>query len=241
MDAEIALAAAVSEWLTRAFESPEFGLAILPAALVLGFISAVGSGCNLAMIIAVAGYAGANEAKSRNNLYIISACFMIGTVVALTALGSLLGMVGEVAGKSLGIFGKVFAGLAAVTLGLIALDLFPFKLPSFNAFKGKAPEGVFGSIIFGFAIGIASLTCSLACAGPLLPVVIGMAVLKGQGIWGALIMFVFAIGYSLPLTAMILGVGIGKLSRVAGKSMKPVKLIAGVLLIGAGFWILTTI
>ena len=231
----------VNEWLSQALESTELGIALLPAVFVLGVISAVGSGCNLAMILAVAGYAGASESGSRKNLLIISACFMIGTVIALSLLGALVGILGGIAGSKLGMFGKIFAGLLAVFFGVTALDLLPFKLPAFNPLRGKVPEGVSASIIFGFAVGFASIACSLACCGPLLPLVLGVAALKGQGTWGFLIMLIFALGYSLPLAGMILGIGFGKMTAFAVKSMKPIKAVAGILMIAAGFWILTTI
>jgi cytochrome c biogenesis protein CcdA len=65
--------------------------------------------------------------------------------------------------------------------------------------------------------------------------------LKGQPGWGALILAVFAIGYSLPMVAVILGVGIGKLSVISNKIAGPIRIASGILMIGAGFWLLFTL
>ena len=231
----------MSEWAVRALESPEFGWVVLPAAIILGFVASIGSGCNIAVIAAVAGYAGSSEIDSHRNAVITAACFLIGTILALTSIGALIGHLGQAAGDRLGLFGKLFAGFIAVFFGLTALNLLPFRLPQINSLKGKSPKGILGSAIFGFAIGGVSITCTLVCCGPLLPMVLGMAALRGQGEWGAMILMMFAIGFSLPLAAMMFGVSIGKMTGFAAKAGKPIKTIAGVILIAAGFWILTTI
>jgi cytochrome c biogenesis protein CcdA len=75
----------------------------------------------------------------------------------------------------------------------------------------------------------------------ILPIILGISVLKGQGAWGALILAVFAIGYSLPMVATILGIGFGKLTGIANKVAGPVRMASGVLLIVAGFWLIITL
>ena len=90
--------------------------------------------------------------------------------------------------------------------------------------------------MFGLALGGGSTACTMGCCAPLLPVVLGMAVLRGQSGWGALIMTMFAVGYSLPLAAIMLGASLGRLSGVAQKAAKPIRIVAGVGLIGVGFW-----
>ncbi len=94
----------------------------------------------------------------------------------------------------------------------------------------------------GLGVGGASITYTMACCGPMiLPVVLGLSILKGQGVWGAMILGAFAIGYSLPMVAAILGIGLGKLTGVANKVAKPVRLTSGALLVGAGFWLILTV
>ena len=70
---------------------------------------------------------------------------------------------------------------------------------------------------------------------------LGVAAMRGQPGWGALIMTLFAVGFSLPLSAVMLGVGVSRLTVVATKAAAPLRYVAGVLLLVAGFWLLMTI
>ncbi len=94
--------------------------------------------------------------------------------------------------------------------------------------------------MFGLSVGAASITCTLACSGPLLPIVFGMAAVRGQAIWGALILGLFAVGYSLPLAALMLGVGLGRTTALAQTILGPIRFVGGAGLIGVGFWLLAT-
>ena len=55
-------------------------------------------------------------------------------------------------------------------------------------------------------------------------------------------MTAFAIGYSLPLTAAVLGLGFGlaKLASVVQKFALAIRAVAGVTLIAVGFYLLAT-
>lgn len=228
------------EWVRQALESPEFGAWALPAALVLGLVAAVGSCCNVAMLAAVAGYAGSREGLRRRDVALTCACFLVGTVVALALVGALIGQLGQAVGQSLGRWGAVFAGLVTILFGLAALKLLPFRVPELGLPKSWRPEGAVGSAVFGLAAGASSASCAVACSGPLVPIVLTLAMLRGHGLWGAAILAMFAVGYSVPLTALMLGVSWGRLTGAAAKATGPIRVVAGVVLLGAGFWLLAT-
>jgi len=227
-------------WVQQAIEAPEFGFWALPAALVLGLLTAVGSCCNVAMLAAVAGFAGSREGLRRRDVALTCVCFLAGTVVALAAVGAAIGYLGQAAGQGIGRVGALFAGFVTIFFGLWALKLVPVRLPKVGLPKGWRPRGLGGSALFGLAAGASSATCAVACSGPLVPIVLGLAVMRGQGLWGLLIMTAFAIGYSAPLTAMMLGVGLGRLSGLTARAAGPIRVVAGLLLVGAGFWMLAS-
>jgi cytochrome c biogenesis protein CcdA len=54
------------------------------------------------------------------------------------------------------------------------------------------------------------------------------------------ILIAYAIGFSLPLAAIMLGVSAGARSVKARKAEAVIRTVAGVLLIGAGFYFLAT-
>jgi cytochrome c biogenesis protein CcdA len=230
-------------WIQQVFNAPQFGILVLPAGFLLGIITAIGCiGCSVPLIAAVVGYAGSQEQPQKRDILVIAGFFMLGTVLALSAAGYLVGYIGQVAGSTFGLYGKILIAIITILFGFAALNLLPFRIPSFNPVKKNLPRGFIGASVMGLGVGGASITYTMACCGPMiLPIVLGISILKGQGAWGALILAVFAVGYSLPMVATILGIGFGKLTGIANKVAGPVRMASGVLLIVAGFWLILTL
>lgn len=229
------------EWIKQVFGSSGFGIAALPASLLLGFLTALSSCCNIGIIAAVAGFAGSHgETPRRRDALFTAIFFMIGTVVSLSLMGWLVGHFSGIAGPNLRRYGIGLLGLAAIVAGLASLKLVPFRFSSLNLSRMKRPRGFLGPAFFGLAVGGTSIACTLACCGPLISVVFGMAAARGQGIWGAAILGMFAIGYGLPLAALMLGVGLGRATKFAQKALAPIRIISGIGLTGVGFWLLAT-
>jgi cytochrome c biogenesis protein CcdA len=230
-------------WIQQVFNAPQFGILVLPAGFLLGLITAIGCiGCSAPLIAAVVGYAGSQEQPQKRDIMVIAGFFMLGTVLALSAAGYLVGYIGQVAGSTFGLYGKILVAIITILFGFAALNLLPFRIPAFNPVKRNLPRGLIGASVMGLGVGGASIAYTMACCGPMiLPIVLGISVLKGQGAWGALILAVFAIGYSLPMVATILGIGFGKLTGIANKVAGPIRMASGVILIVAGFWLILTI
>lgn len=233
----------MQEWINQIFSAPEFGLMALPAGLLFGLITSFACmGCSAPLIAAVIGYAGSHEGEQQRDTFVIAGFFLLGTVLAFSAAGWVLGFIGQSVSSIFGFYGKIIIAILAIFLGFLALNLLPFRLPSLTPRAGKLPPGVLGASIFGLGVGVVSVTYTMGCCGPiLLPVVLGVAALKGEGGWGALILAMFAVGYSLPLVAAILGIGLGKFTGFFHKIVGPIQKFSGVLLIVAGVWLLFTL
>lgn len=229
------------EWIEQVLKSPGFNLLALPAVLLLGLLTAVTSCCNFGIIAAIVGFAGSrDDSFRRRDAFYTALFFMLGTVISLAVLGSLIGHISGLVGPNLRRYGTLFLGFAVILSGLWALKLLPFRIPSADLSRLKRPSGRLGSAVFGLAVGAAGITCTLACCGPLIPIVFGMAAVRGQAVWGALVLGLFAVGYSLPLAALMLGVGLGRATALAQKALGPIRIIAGIGLIAVGFWLLAT-
>ena len=233
----------MEEWIAQVLNASEFGILVLPAGFLLGLITSVGlGGCCLPVLAAVVGYTGTRKDLHRRDVVVSSLCFMLASILSLAAAGALIGYFGQAAESSLGIYGEILIGSIAVAFGLLALNLLPFRLPTFAPATGKLPRGVVGASILGLATGGANTTCAMTCCGPvMLPIILGLAALRGEGIWGALILAVFAVGYSLPMVAAMLGVGMAKLSGIATRIAGPIRIVSGIALVGVGIWILLPI
>ncbi|MCX7012271.1 MAG: sulfite exporter TauE/SafE family protein [Candidatus Sumerlaeota bacterium] len=228
--------------VTDALQAASMGPLALPLAFLLGLVSAVASACctlpAMGMLVA---YSGTRQDVNRRSAFAAAVWFLAGATLALIILGFVAGLVGQTAQAFLGRYWKLFAGAVAVLLGLAALKLLPFKLPS-RARQNGAPSASgkkVGAALGGLFLGGGVAACSLPC-NPGIFIVIGASVLMGRIVWGMALMAAFAVGFSLPLSAILFGVSFGKAAIKAQKTEAVIRSIAGVLLIGAGFYLLAT-
>lgn len=230
------------ESITNALQSASMGPAAVPLAVLLGLVSAVASACctlpAMGMLVA---YSGTREDSSRRTAFASAISFMIGTTLALIVLGFVAGVVGQTAQSLLGRYWKVFAGVIAVVLGLAALKLLPVNLPQFTrkAETRSAVQGMLGTVVVGLLLGGGVAAASLPC-NPGIFIVIGASILMGHILWGMVLMAAFGVGFSLPLGAILFGVSFGKASLKAQKAEAAIRVVAGVLLVCAGFCLLVT-
>jgi len=209
-------------------------------ALILGVVSATTSACcTLPALGLIVGYSGAQASDSRKAVVKSALFFTLGIIVALMILGAVSGFVGQVAQNVLGRYWKVFAGVVAIFLGLASLKLLPFNLSLGNMDSTRKGLGRLGSVLAGLILGGIVAVCSLPC-NPGIFIVLGAAVLQGAILWASLLLGMFAIGFAIPLGAVILGVSLGKVSLAAKGMDTAIRWIAGVVLIGVGFYLLIT-
>jgi len=232
----------IVEWAKTVLEQTGFGPAALPFAFLLGLFSSIACACcTLPILGAIAGYSGMRKDDSRRASLLAALFFMVGTIIATVILGGVAGFIGEIAQTTLGKYWKLFAGLIAVFVGLAALKLLPFKLPQIIPSQDKSrPKGFFGAAMFGLVVGGGVGVCSLPC-NPGILIVLGVAVLQGYTFWTIAILIAYAIGFGLPLAAIMLGVSFGKSAIKAKKAEATIRIVAGVLLIVAGFYFLVTL
>ena len=227
--------------ITQALQEGASGFIALPLAFALGVVSAVASACctlpAMGMLVA---YSGTRERTDRRATFASAAWFLVGTTLALVILGFVAGLIGQAAQAFLGRYWRVFAGMVAVLLGLATLKLLPVKLPKRPSDGGLATRrGTVGAALGGLLLGGGVAACSLPC-NPGILIVLGAAVLQGRTLWGMVLMAAFAVGFSLPLSAILLGVSFGKASIKAGKADAAIRTVAGVVLTGAGLYLLAT-
>lgn len=231
----------IMEWAKTLLEQVGFRPVALPLAFVLGLASAVASACcTLPLLGAIVGYSGTRQDSDRKGGYLSALFFMLGTTAALVILGAVAGFIGQAAQNMMGRYWKVIAGLLAIFVGLVALKLFPFKLPTKAVQDKTRPRGLIGAAVFGLVMGGGVSVASMAC-NPGIFIVLGVAVLQGYTLWGMVIMAAYAVGFSLPLTVIMLGVSLGKSTIKAKKTETVMRLTGGVLLLAAGFYFLATI
>lgn len=214
-------------------------------AFLLGTVSAVASTCcTLPALGLVAGYSGTkvdSSAETTGKALVKSALlFMLGTIISLMIIGAVAGFVGQVAQTTLGKYWKIFAGVIAVILGLATLKLLPFNISLGKFDLNKFRVSKFGAIITGFILGGIVAVSSLPC-NPGIFIVMGAAILQGAVVWAMLLLGSYAVGFSLPLGALILGISLGGLSLASKGMDKFLRWIAGAILVIIGFYFLLSL
>lgn len=209
-------------------------------ALILGVVSAVTSACcTLPALGILVGYSGTQANDSRKMAVTSTMYFALGIIVSMVIIGGIAGFAGQVAQSTLGQYWKVFAGLVAVFLGMATLNLLPFKL-SLGKFGGMTDKlGKSGTVLAGIVLGGIITVSSLPC-NPGIFIVIGAAILQGEVFWAMLLLTMFAIGFSLPLVAILLGVSLCKISFAAKGADTMIRWVSGSVLFIAGFYFLLT-
>jgi cytochrome c biogenesis protein CcdA len=232
----------MNEWINSILSSDQTGIIALAAVFLLGVISVFTCACNFAIIGTVAGYTGTLGATGKTKTVIVSSLFfLIGTVVAMSILGFVIGFAGELISASTGNYWKIGAGIILILFGVYTLDLLPFKIPGVSLNFQNKRSGIAGAVLFGFIVGSVTPLATLCC-NPIFPIVAAASLVKGSTLWGFFLLFTYALGFGATLAAGMLGIGlgIGKLSKWLTKSAVIIKYAGGITLIGLGFYFILT-
>jgi cytochrome c-type biogenesis protein len=230
-------------WIQGILKGQTFGFMVLVASFLFGLSSAATTaGCGgLPAMLVILGYTGSSKAGKTRTLLTAAGAFALSSIIILGALGALMSFAGgDIMNSthSWGFYAKKVLGVFCLILGLSALDWLPLRFPTFKISTEKLPGGTAGALILGATVGLATAGCAAACSPLQLPIVLGLAALRGK-IWeGTIILVVFAIGFVAPLVAVMLGLGMTRATKFMEKLDKPLRFISGAMLILVGFWLL---
>jgi cytochrome c biogenesis protein CcdA len=233
----------MSEWINSILSADQTGIIALIAVFLLGVISVFTCACNFAVIGTVAGYTGALGATGKTKKVVLcSLFFLLGTVVAMSILGCVIGFAGEFISTSMGNYWKIAAGVILIIFGTYILDILPFKIPGMSLNFQSKKSGMIGAVLFGFVVG--SLTSlGTLCCNPIFPIVVAASLVTGSTLWGFSLLLAYALGFGTMLASAMLGIGlgIGKLSKLLTKSAVIIKYVGGITLIVLGFYFILTV
>ncbi len=149
--------------------------------------------CVYPMIAITVSVFGARQAQSRARAAMLSSAFVLGIAALFTPLGVVSALTGSAFGSALtnpwvlGALSTVFAVMAFSMFGLFDLAL-PTTLQTKLAQAGGF--GLRGAFVLGFANGLIAAPCT----GPVLAVLLTWVATTGNVAFGALALFVYAIG-----------------------------------------------
>jgi cytochrome c-type biogenesis protein len=220
----------------------------LQGSVLLAFLAAYLGGiiisftpCTYPLIPVTIGFIGARSSSSKLRGFLLSLFYVGGLAITYSILGGVAALSGKLFGQMQTTPWVYFimANLCLI-MGLSMLDVFTISLPIpqklMNLSGNTDKKGFFSSFLIGavsgFVIG--------PCTAPVLAVLLGYVAIKTNLLLGMSLLFVFAFGMGTLL--IILGTFAGVIAALpqSGNWMTKIKLISGLILIGAAEYFLYT-
>jgi cytochrome c-type biogenesis protein len=211
-----------------------------PAAYAIAFLGGLLTSftpCTYPILPVTVGYLGSRSGRSRMRILLASGMYAVGMATTYAVLGMAAGLTGRM-------FGEVTAhplsylvmGNVCILLSLSLFDVFRMTTPGFLARLGSAGDG--GTPGGAFLVGICSGIVVGPCTAPVLGGLLLYVGSSGHPVFGASLLFTFAVGMALPV--VVLGTFAGLLAGMprSGAWLVKVKKGFGVLLLFAGEYLL---
>ncbi|KKG14311.1 cytochrome C biogenesis protein [Methanosarcina sp. 2.H.T.1A.6] len=199
----------------------------LPVAAFFAGVVSVLSPCILPVIPAVFAYS--TEKGKFRPLAIVS-----GLSLSFTSMGIVTSLFGATLTAYLGYL-NIFAEALLITMGVSLLfDLNIFNVfGNFSSLANSEREGLFGGLLLGLSLGI----IWLPCVGSVLGSILTMVAVSGKITYGALMLFIYSIGFSIPMLLVAYSASFSskKLQKVS-KYGFPLKKVTGLIILGVGFF-----
>ncbi|WP_281246382.1 cytochrome c biogenesis CcdA family protein [Desulfoscipio geothermicus] len=166
------------------------------------------SPCTLPTAVFVVGYVGGYAEKSKLRGFALALAFVLGLSLTLAAMGAAAALAG-----SLFLESDVLWYMLSLVLLLMGFNLLGlFKLPDLPGLNLKA-TGTRGFLV-AFLLGIPFAFAALPCTTPVTAGVLAYAAGKGSAFYGFILLFVYALGRSLPL--LVVGTFTGLVKKWTG-------------------------
>jgi cytochrome c-type biogenesis protein len=152
------------------------------------------------------------EGQSSTRAVVPSLLFVLGFAVVFTSLGAFSRVLVPVVRSPAG---QAIAGSLVAVVGVLMV-LFAFRIGSPRLFEERRPflsrvrPGPVGALPLGMAFAVGWTPC----IGPVLAGILGLALAQGGGAWGGVLLFAYSLGLGLPF--VLLGLGVGRLTRALG-------------------------
>jgi cytochrome c-type biogenesis protein len=205
-------------------------------AVFLGGVTTALNPCVLAMIPLLMGVvAGDRETTTIRRSLVFSLFFVLGLALTFTALGLVSALMGRMFGD-VGRFWKYAVAGVCFLMGLHLLGVVRLNLPVPTGIRVKK-QGYIGAFLLGLLFGVVSTPCAV----PILAVLLAFVAEKGNVIYGAFLLFVYALGHSALVLAAGTSVGAAK-SLLESKGLRTahgvLQKVAGALILAIGLYFL---
>lgn len=198
-----------------------------------GVLTSIGP-CNAAMIPLIIGYVGGRDITRTRSLA-LSTVFVLGLSITFVLLGLLAAAVGALFGW----MGKIWYYIVAaicIVIGLQLMGLIQIPLPTVFARERDRVKsrGLVGALLLGLVSGLVSSQC----ATPVLVAILTYVMAKGALIYGATLLFIYALGRGVPIVAAGTFAGLARNLSALGRWTALLEKASGALVVAVGIYFL---
>jgi cytochrome c-type biogenesis protein len=200
-----------------------------------GILTSIGP-CNAAMIPLVVGFVGGSGRISRPRSFALSLSFALGLALTFMLLGILASLIGGLIGGTSRVWYYLVAFVCFV-IGLQMLGALNIQLPMW--FGGVREKIGWKGIPGALALGLVSGLVASQCATPILAAVLTYVMAQGGAlVYGATLLFVYALGRGVPIVLAGTFTGALKQMTALGRWTDGLEKASGVILLGVGLYFL---
>ncbi|PDV98293.1 cytochrome c biogenesis CcdA family protein [Candidatus Chloroploca asiatica] len=199
-----------------------------------GIVTSIGP-CNLASIPLVMAYVGGGASVSRRRAFVLALSFAVGMAVTFMLLGVVAALVGGLMGGWRGWY-YLLAGICFL-IGLQLLGVINLPMPNwFGTLPSRITwRGLPGALALGLAFGLVASQC----ATPVLAAILTTVMVRPDGLtYGALLLFIYALGRGVPVVAAGTFAGALRQLRDLGSWSIRIEQLSGGVILGVGLYLL---
>jgi cytochrome c-type biogenesis protein len=199
-----------------------------------GLVTSLGP-CNLATIPLIVGYVGGSHDLSKKRAFSLSLAFAVGLAITFMMLGVVAALLGAWIGTGSRWWYYLVAAICFV-IGLQMLGVIHFAMPmTFGGLRERIPlKGVLGAL----ALGLVSGLVASQCATPVLAAILTYVMAEGALVYGATLLFIYALGRGVPVVLAGTFTGALKSMQSLGRWSPVIEKASGVIVLVVGFYFL---
>ena len=208
-------------------------------AYLLVFVGGVATSigpCNVAMIPLVIGFVGGSPDLSRGRSFALALTFSTGLAITFMLLGVAAALVGGLVGAATSAWFYLVAAVCLL-IGLQMLGVIHLAMPSWfgRLREGVSLRGIPGALALGLVSGLVASQCATPVLAAILTYVLAQ---QGSLVYGAALLFVYALGRGVPIVLAGTFTGALKGLRALGRWSGIIEKTSGVIVIAVGLYFL---
>ncbi len=197
-----------------------------------GILTSLGP-CNVAMIPLVVGYVGGARDLPRARAFTLSLAFAVGLALTFMLLGIAAALIGGLIGASTTWWYYLVAFICFL-IGLNMLGLIHIEIPLWLG--GLREKVMLKGLPGALALGLVSGLVASQCATPVLAAILTYVMAEGQLVYGATLLFLYALGRGLPIVLAGTFTGVLKGLQALGRWSETLEKLSGAVVIAVGLY-----